>query len=163
MKYTPDKRWKTVTVEFPQELEPQNVSLSIEFKTEINKQLKGFYRSSYQDKNGATKYLAATQFESDSARFAFPSFDEPTYKATFDIDLEVDEKLTALSNMEVVRESASAPGKKLVQFNTTPVMSTYLIAFIVGELEYIEVKYGKEQIPIRLYTIPGKKEQGHFR
>jgi aminopeptidase N len=83
--------------------------------------------------------LASTQFESVSARRAFPCFDEPIYKAQFDIQLEVDEHLTALSNMNVVEEKSLENGKKLLTFARTPVMSTYLVAFAVGEFEYIEV------------------------
>ena len=83
--------------------------------------------------------LASTQFESVFARRAFPCFDEPTYKAHFDIQLEVDEQLTALSNMNVTEEKIIGNGKKLVTFARTPLMSTYLVAFAVGEFEYIEV------------------------
>ena len=85
--------------------------------------------------------LASTQFESVFARRAFPCFDEPTYKAHFDIQLEVDEQLTALSNMNVTEEKVIGNGKKLVTFARTPLMSTYLVAFAVGEFEYIEVDF----------------------
>lgn len=72
----------------------------------------------------------------------------------------VDEHLTALSNMNVVAEERQG-GKKLVKFATTPIMSTYLIAFAVGEFEYIETTFGNN-IPFRIYTTLGKKEQTRF-
>ncbi|KAI6191934.1 Aminopeptidase [Aphelenchoides bicaudatus] len=163
LKFNVDKKWRTVKIDLPLEVEPQkNVTLSIDFKAEISSYLRGFYRSAYKDKNGQEKFLASTQFESDSANYAYPCFDEPIYKSVFDIELEVDETLTALSNMNIIDEKKSADGKKLVKFATTPVMSTYLVAFIVGDFEYIETTYGKKNIPVRIYTLPGKSEQGQF-
>jgi len=70
---------------------------------------------------------------------AFPCFDEPTYKAKFDVTLEVDRNLTALSYIPVTG-ATEKEGKKVVQFGTTPIMSTYLVAFAVGDFEYIEVR-----------------------
>ena len=85
--------------------------------------------------------MASTQFESTSARRAFPCWDEPTYKAQFDIQLEVEKELTALSNMEVKSEEPVANGRKLVTYGRTPLMSTYLVAFAIGKFEYVEVLY----------------------
>lgn len=82
------------------------------------------------------------------------------FKATFDIELLVDEKLVALSNTNVISEENKG-GKKLVKFATTPIMSTYLIAFIVGDLEHIETTY-RDNIPIRVYVTCGKSSQSHF-
>lgn len=107
---------------------------------------------------------------------AFPCFDEPVYKAYFDIEMLVDEKLTALSNMNVIEERPHGDGKKLVKFATTPLMSckflkysigcqtssAYLVGMVVGELDHIETHYGDRNIPIRVYTTPGKAEQGRF-
>jgi aminopeptidase N len=77
------------------------------------------------------------------------------------VELEVDKELTALSTGAAISETPTSDGKKkLVKFATTPVMSSYLVAFIVGEFEYIETIY--DNVPVRLYTVPGKKEQGTF-
>lgn len=103
--------------------------------------------------------MASTQFESESARLCYPCFDEPEFKATFDVEMLIDEKLTGLSNTNVISEE-KRDGKKLLKFATTPIMSTYLTGFVVGELEYIETTFGN--IPIRVYTTVGKKEQAHF-
>jgi puromycin-sensitive aminopeptidase len=162
LKYTLDNKWKTINIEFPQEIGPQKAKLSIDYKAEITQKMNGLYRSSYKASDGSTKYIASTQFESDTARSVFPSFDEPLYKATFDIQMEVDEKLTALSNMNVIEETKLGEGTKLVRFATTPIMSTYLIAVAIGDFEYIETTYGQNNIPIRVYTLPGKKETTKF-
>lgn len=160
LKFEVDKKWKTVVVNFPEKLQPQKTTLTIDFDGEINSGLHGFYRSVFKDSDGNKQVMAATQFESEAARLAFPSFDEPMFKATFDIELLVDEKLTALSNMNVIGED-KVNGKKLVKFATTPIMSTYLIAFVIGNLEFIETKYGNG-IPVRVYTTRGRSHQAHF-
>ncbi|KAL7069747.1 hypothetical protein ACQ4LE_011147 [Meloidogyne hapla] len=156
-----DRKWELLKIHFPNELPPQSVELALDFNGEISGELKGFYRSPYKDAAGNTKMLASTQFESVYARHAFPCFDEPTYKAQFDIQLEVDEKLTALSNMNVTEEKIIGNGKKLVTFARTPLMSTYLVAFAVGEFEYIESKTNDGCI-VRVYTVPGKKDKGQY-
>ncbi|CDK29653.1 unnamed protein product [Kuraishia capsulata CBS 1993] len=120
----------------------------------------GFYRSTYQE-NGETKYLATTQMEATDCRRAFPCFDEPALKATFDVNLIAKKELVCLSNMDVKSETELDGGKKKVSFNTTPLVSTYLVAFIVGDLKYIEADY-KYRIPVRVYTTPGLEDQGRF-
>ncbi|VDM46294.1 unnamed protein product [Toxocara canis] len=155
-----DKRWTTITLNFPKEVNPQKAKVSLEFVGELNDKMRGFYRSSYKDAEGKERYIASTQFESTYARLSFPCWDEPIYKAKFDISLIVNEDLTALSNMNAISET-KANGKKTVKYATTPLMSTYLVAFAVGDLEYIEDKT-KSGCTMRLYTVPGKKEQGKF-
>ena len=150
-------------------------SLAIGFAGILNNKLHGFYRSVYKDKAGKEHVIASTQFEPNDARRAFPCWDEPSFKATFGITLEVDEHLTAISNGPVIEEHSykadSAPrncwlpvalhGKKRVTFGTTPIMATYLVAFVVGEFEHTEpiVVNGT---PIRIYHIPGKSDMTSF-
>jgi aminopeptidase N len=90
--------------------------------------------------DGQKKHLATTQFEATDARRAFPSWDEPAQKARFDITLVVPSALTALSNMPAVSEQDNGDRTKTVHFAETPICSTYLVAFIVGELEGMEGK-----------------------
>jgi aminopeptidase 2 len=125
----------------------------------------GFYRSSYKTKDGQTKYMATTQMEPTDARRAFPCFDEPALKSKFTITLIADKNLTCLSNMDVVDEKdvdgKYGKGKKAVTFRETPLMSTYLLAFIVGELNVIETNTFR--LPVRVYAPPDQDiEHGRF-
>ncbi|KAF9189711.1 hypothetical protein BGZ51_009352 [Haplosporangium sp. Z 767] len=138
--------------------------LELDFDGELNDRMNGFYRSEYKDKEGETQYMAVTQFEACDARQAFPCWDEPEAKATFSVALVVPFDLTALSNMPVMEMTAVDPSEKTVYFEKTPVMSTYLVAFAVGDFEYIETTTTKLEKPVvcRVYTLPGLVEQGRF-
>ncbi|KAF2474722.1 uncharacterized protein BDR25DRAFT_311156 [Lindgomyces ingoldianus] len=132
----------------------------------LNDNMAGFYRSSFKAEDGSTTYMATTQMEPTDARRAFPCFDEPALKAEFTITLIADEKMTCLSNMDVksakLVDSAMAGGKrKAVTFNKSPPMSTYLLAFIVGELNYIETN--SFRVPVRVYAPKDRNiEHGRF-
>uniref|UniRef100_A0A914C199 Aminopeptidase n=1 Tax=Acrobeloides nanus TaxID=290746 RepID=A0A914C199_9BILA len=155
-----DKKWMTVTLRLPHRVAPQQAKLSIDFEFTHDDKMHGFYRSSYKTANNETKHLLSTQFESTYARMSFPCWDEPIYKARFDISMEIDRSLTALSNMNVIGEEVIGE-KKLVKFATTPKMSTYLVAFAVGEFDYLEDKT-KSGCTVRVYTVPGKANQAQF-
>ena len=117
-------------------------------------------RGFYLGKDDQGRKYAATQFESTDARRAFPSFDEPDYKATFDITAVADKGTVAISNSKVVSDTPGPGDKHTVRFATTPKMSSYLAALVVGNFEYIEGE--ADGIPIRVYSTPGKKEMGKF-
>ncbi|KAI9352747.1 peptidase family M1-domain-containing protein [Obelidium mucronatum] len=146
--------------------------VSSEFTGIHNDQMAGFYRSSYVDDAGNKRYMLATQFESTDARQCIPCFDEPGLKATFDCTLVVDADLVALSNMNDISTvlSEDSNGKKIkeVTFARTPLMSTYLLAFVVGDLECIETTSvpkkpaAAQPITVRLFTTKGLVEQGRF-
>jgi puromycin-sensitive aminopeptidase len=122
--------------DFRETLTPGRWVLRISFSGILNDKLHGFYRSTYKDNNGEEKPLASTQFESTDARRAFPCWDEPAFKAVFQPTLVIDQGLTAISNTRVIREMAlPESGKKEVEFADSIKMSTYLVAFIVGEFE----------------------------
>ena len=112
----------------------------------------GFMRSSYKGFDGKSKWIGSTQGQPTGIRQIFPCADEPALKATFAATLIVDEGLTCLSNMDVASEKYNRAGKKMVSFNKTPPMSTYLVAFVVGELNYIESH--EFRIPVRVYATP---------
>ncbi|OAQ96584.1 hypothetical protein LLEC1_06032 [Akanthomyces lecanii] len=135
-------------------------SLEIKFTGILNDKMAGFYRSTFKNKDGSEGVLAVTQMEPTDARRAFPCFDEPSLKAKFTVHLIADKHLTCLSNMDVKNES-EVGAKKAVHFNTSPLMSTYLLAFVVGELNYIETT--AHRIPIRVYAPPSEDiEHGRF-
>ena len=131
--------------------------LSIKFTGTLNDRLLGFYKSQYKDKKGKTKYLATTQFEAADARRAFPCWDEPAVKATFDVSLLVDKHMDAISNMPVISKKKSG-AKILYKFGRTPIMSTYLLYLGVGEFEYLHGKL--RNIKIRIVTTKGNKNKG---
>ena len=147
---------------FPDTLNPGRWELSITFSGILNDKLHGFYRSTYKDPNGLEKTLASTQFESTDARRAFPCWDEPAFKAVFQVTLVVDEKLTAISNTRpTLLTPLPGTGKKEVVFADSIKMSTYLVAFIVGEFEGTEpVMVGSA--PLRVWAVPGKDHLGTF-
>ena len=133
----------------------------MKFIGQLNDKMAGFYRSTYKNHDGTEGILATTQMEPTDARRAFPCFDEPALKAEFTITLIADKKLTCLSNMDVASETDLNGGKKAVKFTKSPRMSTYLVAFIVGELNYIETD--KFRLPIRVYAPPNQDiEHGRF-
>ena len=135
-----------------------NVTIDLEFQGILNDRLLGFYRSQYIQ-NGKTKYLATTQFEAADARRAFPCWDEPEAKATFEISIIADNKFTAISNMPI-KSKKKIGTKTIYNFMKTPIVSTYLIYLGVGEFEYLSGKVGKTQI--RVATTKGNKSKGKF-
>jgi aminopeptidase N len=162
---------------FDQELQQtKKAVLAISFEGTMNNHLAGFYRSKYKPaveaakgvaKDGENHYMFSTQFESSDARRAFPCFDEPNLKATFDFEIEIPEDLTALSNMpEKETRPSKKEGHKIVAFERSPLMSTYLLAWAFGDFEYVEDftrrKYNGKSLPVRVYTTRGLKEQGRL-
>ena len=119
-----DEGSETVTFEFHTPIPVGEAQLVLHFTGELNDRLQGFYRSTYQTIEGETRVLAATQFEATDARRAFPCWDEPARKATFDVTLVVPSNLTAVSNTAVVNETLEPSGVKRVRFGETPPMST---------------------------------------
>ncbi|KAL2643510.1 hypothetical protein R1flu_011097 [Riccia fluitans] len=133
--------------------------LSMDFQGTLNDQMKGFYRSVYTV-GGVKKNMATTQFEPADARRCFPCWDEPAYKATFKLTVHVPLDRVVLSNMPVASEAVIGP-KKSVFFEESPKMSTYLVAVVVGEFDFIETETEDGKL-VRVYTEVGKKEQGRF-
>ena len=155
-----DEEDETAVFSFGETLPAGRTSLDCVFTGVLNDQLRGFYRSEYVDKDGEKRYMATTQFEATDARRAFPCWDEPSLKATFEVTLTAPKELTTLSNMPVATESVEGP-LKTVRFQETPKMSTYLLAFVVGDLASVEAT-GPGGTLVRVFTTRGKEEQGRF-
>jgi len=141
-----------------QEYMSGQIKLKIDYVGEINTRMAGFYRSKYYA-GEEEKYIAVTQFEESDARRAFPCFDHPGKKASFDIEMIIDDYLSAISNGPIMKEEAMGDGKKLVKFQQTPRMSTYLLFFGVGEFEFIE---DKGDVLVRAVTLPGMTKHSEF-
>ena len=155
-----DEKSETATFAFPKFIPNGKAKIVIVFKGILNDKLRGFYRSKY---NILEKeyYIATTQFEATDARRAFPCFDEPAQKAIFHISLIIPKNKTAISNTLPIEIKEHDAGYKIVKFFPTPKMSTYLLAFIVGDFEYLESKTNSNVL-VRVFTTPGKKHQAKF-
>ncbi len=132
-------------------------TLAIEFAGILNDKLRGFYRSTYVDEDGVQQVIATTQMQSTDCRRAFPCWDEPEFKAVFGVTLDVETGLTAISNGPEV-ERQEVDGRTVIRFADTMVMSSYLVAFVVGRLETSET-IDVNGIPLRVVHVPGK---GHL-
>lgn len=152
-----DKTRQMATLTVEKALRAGPATIQIHYNGLLNDELRGFYLG--KDEKGR-KY-AVTQFESTDARRAFPSFDEPSYKATFDITVIADKAHVAISNAKVLSDTPGpGEGKHTVKFATSAKMSSYLVAVAVGEFEALEGE--ADGIPIRVWGTPGKKELGRF-
>jgi puromycin-sensitive aminopeptidase len=144
----------------PSKLPPGPCSVTCRFTGTLNDKLRGFYRSTFIDEAGETQTVATTQFESVDARRAFPCWDEPDRKATFEITLIVDRDVDAFSNSPIA-EVERMGDKSRVRFTPTMKMSTYLVAFIVGKLETTET-VDVDGVPLRVVFTPGKRGLADF-
>ena len=140
---------------------PGPARLDITFSGALNDQLRGFYRSTYTDDAGRTRTIAATQFQSTDARRAFPCWDEPAFKATFEAALVVDDALLAVSNTAETGRRPAGDGRARISFAPTMSMSTYLVAFVVGPLEATG-PVTVDGVPIRVVHRPGRAAQTAF-
>jgi len=172
-----DAKAERATFEFGRALAPGRYQLSIRFDGIHNDQLAGFYRSSYKRSDGTTSWLVCTQFEATDARRCLPCVDEPAAKARFDVTLFVSPTLAAVSNMPVLSRQTTgdsvAEGEALSRglvypaglvrytYYSSPVMSTYLLAFIIGEFDYIS-RTTASGTEVRVYTALGKTHLGRF-
>ena len=147
---------ETITLAFGQEIPAGQATLEIRFRGQLNHDLRGFYLGT----SGGQPY-AATQLEATDARRAFPCFDEPEWKATFDITLVIDKKLTAFSNgLQIASDDGPLDGQLTVRFETTPLIPTYLVAFVVGDFACLESKASK--VPIRVCSSPEQVHLGRY-
>ena len=126
-------------------------AIRVSFTGINNDKLYGFYRSKYSAQ-GKEGYILTSQFEAANARNAFACFDEPGYKATFEVSVLADKDLECVSNMPVKRTEIRQ-GKKLVTFERTPKMSSYLLYIGMGRYDVSETHLGN--LKIRMLTTPG--------
>lgn len=154
------KKHEIAKLKFNQSLAVGKTFLRLKFTGILNDKMRGFYRSKYTHE-GKTYHMGVTQFESTDARRAFPCFDEPDKKAIFEVSLRIPSDRTAISNTVETEILEHEGGFKTIKFAPSPIMSTYLLAFIVGHFEYLE-KQTESGVLVRVLTTPGKKMQSEF-
>ncbi|XP_048251053.1 glutamyl aminopeptidase-like [Haliotis rufescens] len=106
-----------------------------EYDGHIRDNLTGLYFSSYKTKEGRTRYLASSQLQPIDARKVFPCFDEPDFKAIFKVTIIHQPGYQALCNMPLYRSSVLNNGWLKKEFDPTPIMSTYILAFVVADFK----------------------------
>ncbi len=139
---------------------PGSYTITLKFSGKITKQMHGLYPC-YFTHDGIEKMLLATQFESHHAREVFPCVDEPEAKATFDLTLVTDAGGEVLGNTVVASQNTSGP-KVTTVFEQTPIMSTYLLAFAVGEIHAVEAKTKQGTIVKTWSTVAQPKSSLEF-
>lgn len=151
-----------VLLDFSRNITPGNHELQIRFKGTLNNDLCGFYRCSFKDNAGKVRWMASTQMEPTDARRMFPCFDEPAFKASYKITVAIDPSLVAISNAPVKFETMDRRrNKKMITFAETPIMSTYLVALIIGPLESTPVS-DVAGIPVRVWTTTGRSHLARY-
>ena len=148
---------QTATLTFEREVPPGDHTMDLEWTGEIRESLRGLYRST----RGEERY-AATQFEAADARRAMPCFDEPEFKATWQIELTHATGLTALSNAPVTETRDLGEGRTLTRFARMQKISSYLVAFFVGPFESTEPASTAGGTPVRVWMPPGLAIRGVY-
>jgi puromycin-sensitive aminopeptidase len=156
-----DEEAERLELALPSALAPGGAVVVLRFTGILNDKLRGFYRSTFKDDAGTEHVIATTQFEATDARRAFPCWDEPDCKAIFAVTLHVAPGLTAVSNAALVSDEAGPDGTREVRFADSMVMSTYLVAFIVGPLEVTEPT-DVDGTPLRIVCPPGRLDLTPF-
>ncbi|KAI8322365.1 hypothetical protein GQ54DRAFT_339333 [Martensiomyces pterosporus] len=169
-----DTQMETATIRLPVTLDPlchsAGVVVIIVYTGVLGDSMYGMYRCRYRDRSGKPSYMIVTQFQAKCARLAFPCWDEPGIKAEFTLSLTVPSNFVTLSNMP--EAYAAEHGKlKTVRFERTPRMSTYLLAIVAGELDYIEATAlsgprdesgNPAPVKCRIYTPPADVDKVQF-
>jgi aminopeptidase N len=150
---------QSVVLKLPETLKPGKYRLTIEFEGQITEQAQGLFYVNYPTPAGK-KLMLGTEMEPSDARRMFPCWDEPVFRATFELTAVLPARFKAVSNMPIERETPLADGLKEVGFARTPSMASYLVVLVAGELE--ELKDKVEGVEIRVITTEGKKEQGRY-
>jgi len=154
-----DAERQTLTLGLPRELVPGTYDIRLSFRGKLTEQPLGLYILRYKAAGTEGRALA-TQMEPADARRMFPCWDEPVFRATFQLTVVVPEKQFVVSNMPITRERVLENAKKEVAFDKTPSMSTYLMAFCAGEME--ELKDEVDGVQLRIIMTPGRREQGRY-
>ncbi len=163
---TIDEAEMLLTLEAPRQVEG-GIRIIIDYRGVINDAMAGLYQSPFRE-NGTTRMMAVTQFEEIDARRAFPCVDEPAAKARFDVAYILPKNVAGIANTPLKSETdlsvhpeetlTGEAGKRRLDFETTPPMSTYLLFFAMGPFEFeTDTQF---RIPVRAATRPGLSRYG---
>jgi len=154
-----DVERQTATIAFAHAFPAGKHQLHILYSGQIVPQAHGIYYADYDTPQGKRRMLI-TQFEATDARRMFPCWDEPVFKASIELTVELPDSFRAVSNMPIAREEPAGAGKKKVAFAASPKMSTYLAALVAGEIEKIAAKAGS--VDIGVYAPKGREQLGAY-
>jgi aminopeptidase N len=158
-----DSENELLILALPSEVAAGNHRLALSFSGKINQQGQGLFYMRYQEQGSPAaaekKFMLGTQFEATDARRFFPCWDEPAFRARFQLTTVVPGNWVTVSNMPIESEKKIDGGKE-VRFAATPPMSSYLNVFVAGELDLIESRSGPTQI--RVIATKGKAELGRY-
>ena len=143
-----DAKAQTATLAFPKDVAPGSYRLNIAYSGKINTQANGLFALDYKNKEGKDARSLFTQFEAADARRFVPSWDEPDYKATWDLTAVVPANQMAVSNMPAAASRSAGAGLKEVRFQTTPIMSSYLLFFASGDFDRVTKQAGGREVGI---------------
>ena len=155
-----DAKNELLTITAPEELTPGEHTLALKFNGKINQFGRGLFYGKYQEQGtGTQKIFLGTQFEATDARRLFPCWDEPAFRARFQLTTVVPENWIAVSNMPVASERKITGGRE-VEFQPTPSMSSYLVVFCAGEFDAVESEV--DGVKLRITTTKGKAESARY-
>jgi aminopeptidase N len=152
---------QTVSFDLKNLLQPGKYTVSIKFQSRIIEQPHGLFIQHYgEGMPDAAEYLLASQAQTAEARRIFPCWDEPAFRATFQFSIKTEKQNTIIANMPVLVEQALGPDWKIVVFEKTPVIPSYMVSLLCGKLEWLDDEVAG--IKLRIVTTPGKKELGRY-
>jgi aminopeptidase N len=155
-----DDKAQTATLRFPSAVSAGRHTLTIAWTGPIPETPSGIYHDDYKTADGEKKRMLVTQFEASDARRMFPGWDEPAFKATFQLTVELPKGLAAISNMPVERTADAGADKVRVEFQASPPMSTYLLALVAGDLAAVRGSAAGAQTAAWAPT--GTEQQGSY-
>lgn len=157
---TADTARQTATLRFPAKLPAGAHTLTIDYTAPIPNTPAGLYYNDYRTAAGPAKRMLVTQFESTDARRMMPLWDEPEFKARFQLSVVLPQDYAAISNMPAEAETPAGPGLKHIRFATSPRMSSYLLALIAGDLN--AVRGAAANTKLGVWSPKGEEAQGRY-
>jgi aminopeptidase N len=157
---TVDEKTQTATLVFPKTVAAGKHTLTLDYSGPIPATPNGIYHDDYKTESGQPKRMLVTQFEVADARRMFPGWDEPAFKATFQLSVNLPKDLTVVSNMPEAATKDAAGGLKRTEFATTPRMSSYLLALVAGDIAAVHGQAAGTQMSA--YAPTGRQDQAAY-